>query len=272
MLTPTINTHFDIAKSYRAADSKYINDINIQLSLSELRSAIAASSDSSPGIDNLNYSMLQQLPHESLLTLLNIIYNIWIDGSIPRSLKQSIIIPLLKPGKDPLEPSSYKPIALTSCLSEIMERMVNNRLLFYIQSNNTLPNIQGGFRKNRSTIVQLTRLADNIHKANINHKKTTAVFIELNKAFDRLDHHILLNKLQKLNITVNIYRYIHSFLTDCTVNIKLKNHLYDNFKLYSGSPQGSIISPTLFSLLPSDFPLPSNQHIFVSLFTDDIAI
>ena len=155
MLTPPTDTHIDIAKSYSAADSKSINDINIQFSLSELRSAIATSRDSSPGIDNINYSMLQHLPNESLLTLLNIINNIWIDGSIPRNLKQSIIIPLLKPGKDPLEPNSYRPIALTSCLSKIMERMVNNRLVFYIESNNILPNIQCGFRKNRSTIDHL---------------------------------------------------------------------------------------------------------------------
>ena len=272
MLTPPTDTHIDIAKSYSAADSKSINDISIQFSLSELRSAIATSRDSSPCIDNINYSMLQHLPNESLLTLLNIINNIWIDGSIPRNLKQSIIIPLLKPGKDPLEPNSYRPVALTSCLSKIMERMVNNRLVFYIESNNILPNIQCGFRKNRSTIDHLTRLADDIHKANINHKKTTAVFIDLNKAFDRLDQHILLTKLQKLNITGNIYRYIHSFLNDRTATIKLKNRLYDNFNLYSGSPQGSIISPTLFLLLLSDFPLPSNQHILVSLFADDIAI
>ena len=98
MLTPPTDTHIDIAKFYSAADNKSINDINIQFSLSELRSAIATSRDSSPGIDNINYSMLQHLPNESLLTLLNIINNIWIDGSIPRNLKQSIIIPLLKPG------------------------------------------------------------------------------------------------------------------------------------------------------------------------------
>ena len=143
--------------------------------------------------------------------------------------------------------------------------MVNSRLVFYIESNNILPNIQYGFWKNRSTIDHLTRLADDIHKANINHKKITAVFIDLKNAFDRLDHYILLNKLQKLNITGNIYRYIHSFLTDRTAIIKLKNRFYDNFNLYSGLPQGSIISPTLFLLLQSDFHLPSNQHIFCHL-------
>ena len=69
-----------------------------------------------------------------------------------------------------------------------------------------------------------------------------------------------------------IAKQIHSYLTDRTATIKLKNHFYDSYNFYSGSPQSAIILPTLSLFLLSDFPLPTNQHILVFMLTDDIAI
>ena len=99
-----------------------------------------------------------------------------------------------------------------------------------------------------------------------------AIFIDLNKAFDRLDYFTLIKKLQELNITRNIYRYIHSFLSNRTATIKIKNKLNDKFNIYAGSPQGSIILPTLFLLLVHDIPLLMQKNLFISLFADDVAI
>ena len=96
--------------------------------------------------------------------------------------------------------------------------------------------------------------------------------LDLNKAFDRLDHFTLIKNLQDLNITGNIYRYIHSFISNRTATIKIKNKLYDKFNIYAGLPQGSIISLTLFLLLLHDIPLPIQKNLFISLFADDVAI
>ena len=140
--------------------------------------------------------------------MLDIINNVWISGLIPDDLKHSIIIPMIKLRKDPLHPNSYRPISLTSCFCKVMERMVNQRLTYYLEKNKLLPNIQCGFRRNRSATDHLTRLSDSIFKTINNNKKSVATFIDLNKAFDRLDYFTLSKKLQNLNITGNIYRYI----------------------------------------------------------------
>jgi hypothetical protein len=170
MLTPSVGYPSEDTK-YFTADAIDMNDINVPFSLNELRSSLHLSRESSPGADNINYSTLQHLPNESLRALLNLINNIWLSGDIPNEIKHSIIVPLLKPGKDPTEAKSYRPISLTSCLSKVIERMVNNRLVHHIEKNNILPNIQCGFRRNRSTTDHLARLSDDIYKAINNHKK-----------------------------------------------------------------------------------------------------
>ena len=110
------------------------------------------------------------------------------------------------------------------------------RLLHYLNANNILPNEQSGFHKNRSTIDHLTRLSDDIHKSLFANKRVIAVLLDFNKAFDRLDLAILIQKLQSLYITDNIYRYILNFLINHTAAIKINKHINTTFNLYTGSP------------------------------------
>jgi len=97
----------------------------------ELSSAISKSHDSAVGPDDIHYQILKHLPGAALETLLSlhVLNDIWISGNFPESWKTSTIIPVLKASKDESDPSSYRPIALTSCLCKIMERMINDRLV-----------------------------------------------------------------------------------------------------------------------------------------------
>ena len=106
----------------------------------------------------IHYQLLKHLPDPSLTVLLNIFSSLSTSGSFPTTWHQAIVVPIPKPEKDRSDPNNYHPIALTSCLCKTMERMVNNRLVYYLESNNLITNLQSGFRKERSTVDQLIRL------------------------------------------------------------------------------------------------------------------
>jgi len=101
--------------------------------LEELVSAITKSTDSAVGPDEIHYQMLKHLPNVTLGTLLQIINDCLISGSFPSSWNQVVVLPIPKVDKDRMDPNSYRPIALTSCLYKVVERMINNRLVWYLE-------------------------------------------------------------------------------------------------------------------------------------------
>ena len=99
----------------------------------ELTDSLHNAHDTATGPDDVHYQLLKHLPDNSLAVLLNMFNNIWMSGSFPATWQQAIVIPIPKPGKDHSDPNNYRPIALTSCICKTMERMVNNRLVFYLE-------------------------------------------------------------------------------------------------------------------------------------------
>ena len=110
--------------------SKNVEVYNRPFSLEELQDALRRAHDTSAGPDEIHYQLLKHLPDASLLLLLNIFNKIWISGDFPPDWRKAIIIPIPKPGKDPTNPTNYRPIALTSCICKTMERMINRRLVW----------------------------------------------------------------------------------------------------------------------------------------------
>ena len=155
--------------------------------LYELETAIRKTKkNSAAGDDRITYEMLQHLPKCSKQALLKYYNNIWSSGDIPLNFKHSIITPILKPNKNQHEPSSYRPICLTSTVGKIMERLITDRLAYYLEKNHLITNVQTGFRKGRSTIDQIIRLQDEIHRNIHNGRFTLGVFIDFQRAFDML--------------------------------------------------------------------------------------
>jgi len=155
---------------------------NLETSVDELTSAISKSHESAVGPDDIHYQMLKLLPDAALETLLHVLNDIWISSNFPESWRTSTIPPVLKPGKDESDPSSYRPIALMSCICKIMERMINDRLVWYLEKHKLLTPVQCGFRKNRSTTDHLVRLETFVREAFIHRQHTVAVFFDLERA------------------------------------------------------------------------------------------
>ena len=109
---------------------------NLPFKLSELKNSLDKSHDTTAGPDDIHYQILKHLPSDALETLLNIMNEIWRTGEFPEDWHKAVIIPIPKPGKDKTEATYYGPIALTSCICKTMERMINDRLVWFLESNN----------------------------------------------------------------------------------------------------------------------------------------
>ena len=159
-------------------------EYNNPFNLDELKGAINKSHDTATGPDEIHYQMLKHLPPKSLKSLLAIFNDIWETGKFPESWELATIIPIPKPGKDHAEPKNYRPIALTSCICKTLERMINTRLVWYLEFNNLISPVQSGFRSERSTNDNLVRLETFIRDAFVKKEHVVAVFFDLEKAYD----------------------------------------------------------------------------------------
>ena len=126
---------------------KFTSDItenyNSEFLLSELTDALSKAHDTSSGPDDINYQLLKHLPVSTLLIRLEIFNDILKTGNIPKSWKEATI-PIPKPDKDHTDPTNYRPIALTSCICKTMERMINDRLTWFLEANNIIKDYQSG--------------------------------------------------------------------------------------------------------------------------------
>ena len=118
-----------------------IQKLTINLFLFRNSDALSKAHDTSPGPDDIHYQFLKHLPESSLSILLKTFNDIWETGNVPKSLKKATIIPIPKPGKDNTNPN-YRPIALTSCICKTLERMINERLVWCLETNNIITEFQ----------------------------------------------------------------------------------------------------------------------------------
>ena len=238
----------------------------------ELRSAIQKCKfNSSPGQDSISYEIIKQIPKTGMKTLLDIYNRIWSRGKLPTIWKHAVINPILKPTKPNDDPCSYRPISLTSTFCKVMERMIAERLMWFLETKGLLNHNQSGFRKNRSCLDQIMRLQDDINKSIHTKGHTIGIFVDLEKAFDMIWKKGLMHKLKMLGIYKQMYDWIEDFLTDRTIQVRVGTELSDIIKLQNGTPQGSVLSPLLFLVMINDLPETENE-VKLSIFADDCCI
>jgi len=250
------------------------DDLNSKFTIHELVEAVRLSKpNTSPGDDNISTNIIKQLPLTALHTILKLYNYLWEGGEgLPTPWKHSIVIPIYKPGKVKTDPSSYRPISLTSSLCKLMERIVTTRLSSFLEANNLLNECQAGFRNGRSCVDHILSLQDEVTKSLSRGGHTLAVFVDLEKAFDLMWADGLLFKLRRLGISRNIYMFIKHFLADRTIQVRVGNTLSGSVRLVNGCPQGSVLSPLLFILMMNDYPPDPRGGSSNCLFADDATI
>lgn len=251
-----LNTHLKTLKEQSVSQDTFPEDINDEpyndnITMKELEDVLSHTKGTSPGHDNIHYDMIKNLTQKGKQSLLQL-YNKAFNEGLPQQWKHSMIVPIKKPGKDPRQPTSYRPIALTSCTCKLMEKIINNRIQWTIENNQLLNNYQSGFVKGKSTIDNITYFTDNIQRNFAEQKQTTAIFIDLKNAYDRVWTHKVTDNMKRLGFKGRILHFIHSFLSNRTFNTQIGNIQSDSGYMENGIPQGSVLSCTLFNIVFDD--------------------
>lgn len=162
------------ALAEKVATDHHLDDL---FTMGEMDRAIRKAKPTAPGKDQICYAMLKNLGSEARKKLLCLYNRVWIEGKLPSSWKEAVIVPIKKPGKDSSKPSSYRPIALTSNICKVMERMIVERLSFELEKRGVLASYQSGFRRARNTMDSVIRLENEVRKAQANKESVIAVFL-----------------------------------------------------------------------------------------------
>ncbi len=227
-------------------------------------------SNTASGLDQVPVSVLKSVV-DIISPILSCLINHSINScSFPDALKSAKITPVFKSG-DKTKIINYRPISLLSTFSKIYEKVFSNRLLDYINVKNILHDNQFGFRKNRSTQLALISFVDIVSAALENQDYVVSIFIDLSKAFDTIDHTILLRKLHNYGIRGVSFDYLKSYLTDRTQCVDIDGTLSNLNKITCGVPQGSILGPILFLLYINDLHNCS-KILKLLLFADDTTL
>jgi hypothetical protein len=245
---------------------------NAPFTLDELQSALDKSHDTAPGPDQIHYQLLKHLPSPCLDSLLFIFNHIWSTGQLPPSWKEATVIPIPKPGKDHSQSLNYRPIALTSCVCKTMERMINERLVYVLESNGLITDFQCGFRRNRSTTDHLVRLETFIRDGFAKREHVVAVFFDLEKAYDTTWKYGIMKDLHDMGFRGHLPNFISNFLADREFRVKVGSTFSDSYEQEMGVPQGSILSVTLFSIKINGIVKTINKGVSPSLYVDDFII
>ena len=245
---------------------------NRQITMQELEDAITTNNNTAPGPDSIHNKMLKSIPKESLPQILRFFNCIWNTSCIPREWKSATIVPIAKPDKDHTDPLNYRPISLTSCLSKTLEKIINRRLTEYLEYQKLLAHVQCGFRKFRGTCDHLSRFDTYIRKGLADGQRVTAVFFDLEKAYDMTWRYGILRDVHKVGIRGKMAHYIRNFLEDREFRVRVGSVYSAKKKQQTGVPQGSTLSVTLFALKIDSLSSVIPREVFSSMFVDDILI
>jgi hypothetical protein len=226
--------------------------------------------NSSCGWDDISPKVIQCC-HLSLLDPLLYIINLSLNqGIFPDILKIAKVLPLFK-GNELFLFTNYRPISVLNSLSKIFERIFYNRLYNFLTSNEILYDKQFGFRTKHSTDMALIILLDRINLAIEQGEFVLGVFLDFSKAFDTVNHEILLNKLDYYGIRGTANNWLRSYLFNRTQFVVYDNHKSSSKILDCGVPQGSILGPLLFLIYINDLACVSDI-LFTIMYADDTNI
>lgn len=235
----------------------------------ELLHSLRKFKEKTPGITGITKNVLMNLPQTGIDALLNL-YNASLSaGYFPDELKKTKMIFIPKDGKDKKEIFNYRPISLLEITGKLLEKILNNRLLTYLENNNALNMRQHGFRKHRGTHTALAIITDTIARAKSNKDQVNLITRDIKKAFDKVWHLGLKYKILRTTLPTFMKKILCDYLTDRKIHIQIGDYLGPPFEIESGVPQGGCLSPTLFIFYTSDMPQPTPYSDYVA-FADDV--
>lgn len=241
----------------------------IQLEISDVLEALNRIDDNKGlGPDSISPKIIKKCATSLALPLWLIFNKSLKTGEFLNEWKTSYISPIFKSGAKQ-KICNYRPICKLSIIPKIFEKIVCDKLIFLTKQ--IVSDSQHGFVSGRSTATNLTILCDSVVSGFESGLQTDIIFTDFAKAFDRVNHEILLYKLSKLGIHSILLEWIRSYLTDRTQFVKIHRYVSKCIKVTSGVPQGSHIGPLFFNLFINDIPDIFQFSRFL-LYADDVKI
>lgn len=236
-------------------DAKLLNEL-----IKSLPSNVAT------GLDGVSAPLLKLIAPTILDSIVKVMNCSIQSGICPAALKMARVTPVHKAGSN-TDPNNFRPISVLPIISKLLERHVCNHLTNYLRSYKLIISTQSGFRSQHSTESILIKMTDDWLEAMDRGELTGVIYLDLRKAFDVVNHDLLLTKLQMYGFSPSALRWFKSYLTDRYQQVSLNGVLSDAASLRCGVPQGSILGPSLFLLFINDLPLSwKNEN---GIFADD---
>ena len=220
--------------------------------------------------DGISCKILKLSKHVIAQSLTDIINMSLIRGVVPCAWKRARVVPIFKSG-DISSLSNYRPISILPIVSKIVERAVHKQLSEFLDANNILHPNQSGFRPMHSTNTILMKLVSQ-WSLNIDNKLLIGVaFVDLRKAFDTVDHEVLISKLTSIGCTKESIKWFKSYLSDREQITYFKGKKSNSLMIKMGVPQGSILGPLLFSIYVNSMPNCTSNGI-IDMYADDTTL